>query len=56
MHIFSVHYDLLALWEILSLIAKLYVSFLLVSVVYASYVLVHALARLQGLDRQENPY
>jgi hypothetical protein len=55
MHIFAVRYDLLALWEILSVIAKLYVSFLLLSFVYASYILPQALARLQSLHSRKDP-
>lgn len=55
MYILSVHWDLLALWRLLSLTAKLYLSCLSAAVVYTSYVLLRSLAHLHDLRKKSAP-
>jgi hypothetical protein len=51
MYILSVHWDLLMLWAILSLTAKLYIFCLLAAVVYTIYSLSRTMVRFRSMKR-----
>lgn len=51
MYILSVHWDLLMLWAILFLTAKLYIFCLLAAVVYTIYSLSRAMVRFRSAQR-----
>jgi hypothetical protein len=55
MYILSVHWDLVAMWAMLSLPGKFYLACLLASVVYTSYLLTRTLVRLHGLNKETIP-
>jgi len=55
MYVLSVRWDLLAMWEMLSLPGKFYLACLLASIAYTSYLLTRALVRLHGLNKERIP-